>query len=99
MANNAVIKGRDGVIPIIVSGVDLTAFNYVKAIFGSDERRSDIDPRSVDIIDATTLYLRFGDTLETEGHEWQIYGYDALNVNGVPITSSCSDNPLISGIC
>lgn len=85
-------KGRDNVIEIGFGGVDLTAFNKIQVILGSDDRNSVDNPDSVIVTNATVLTLAFGDTTETGSHYLEIYGFDPVNVNGVELTSKCAGN-------
>ena len=94
-----VIKGRDNPVVIIFSGVDLTLFTKVEAQFGADTRDSVANAAEVVIISATELNLKFGTTSETSGQFWRVTGFDAVNTNGVELTSECLGNLSASDIC
>ena len=96
---NTVIKGRDNPVVILFSGVLLQDFTKVEVTFGSDIRDSVADPTEVVIISQTELHLKFGDTTETTGNYWEIVGFDAVNVNGVELTSKCLANLDPSPVC
>lgn len=96
---DTVIKGKgNAVIIIFGSGVDLTVFDKVQAIFGSDDRNSVDDADSVVIASATELQLFFGDTVETSGQYWEVNGFQAPKLP-VELTSKCLDNLDPSPIC
>jgi hypothetical protein len=94
-----ILLGKDNFIPIVFTDVDLTAFDRVEAIFGSDARDSVANPASVVVHSATELRLFFGDTTETGGHYWIINGYDTQNPNGYELTSKCLGNLAPSTVC
>lgn len=94
-----IFKGRDNPVTILFSGVDLTLFNKVEATFGADTRDSVAQPTEVIVVSATELQLKFGTTTETTENFWLIVGFDAVNVNGVELTSSCAGNLKPGGIC
>lgn len=96
---NKVIVGRDNIVAITFSGVDLTLFTKVEAAFGADVRDSVADSADVIVVSATELNLKFGDTTETSGQFWRVTGFDAVNVNGVDLTSECLGNLDASPIC
>ena len=99
MSQNTVHKGRDNPVVIMFSGVDLTLFTKVTATFGSDVRDSVNEPTEVVVVSATELHLKFGTTTETTGNYWLVIGYDAINTNGVELTSRCMGNLAASPIC
>lgn len=96
---NKIVKARDNLVTIIFSGVDLTLFTKVEATFGADARDSVTNPTDVVIASPTELQLKFGSTSETQANFWLIVGFDALNVNGVELTSECLSNLTQTTIC
>jgi len=99
MSQNTIFKGRDTPVIINFVGVDLTGFTDISASFGSDTRTKQANPTSVIVNSATELELNFQDTTETDAKYWCIFGTDAINTNGVPLTSECQGNLPKSPIC
>lgn len=94
-----IIQGTNDFVEITLSGVDLTTFDRVQATLGTDTRDSVSNPGSVVIVDASTLRLFFGDTVETGSHYWQIIGFNVAAPLGVTLTSKCVGNLEPTAIC
>lgn len=109
LKQSKIIKGRDNPVIIIFKKIDLTLFTKIEATFGSDTKDSLSDPSEVKVVidpelelefcTTTELQLRFGTTSETTENFWLITGFDAVNVNGVDLTSECLGNLQPGGIC
>ena len=96
---NQIVPGRDNPVVLIFTGVDLTAYASVEAIFGEDSRNTDDDPGDVIVRSETRLDLKFGDTTETGSQFWTVVGYDAENPNGIELTSLCLNNLASTKVC
>jgi len=99
MSQDTIIKGKDNPVVIIFGGVDLTALTDIRASYGSDSRLKSTSPTSIVVISATELELNFQDTTETVAQHWCIDGIDALNPDGIELTSACLRNLNKSPIC
>lgn len=99
MSQDTIIKGKDNPVVIIFGGVDLTSLTDIRVTYGSDSRLKSTDPTSIVVISATELELNFQDTTETVVNYWCIDGIDALNPNGIELTSKCLKNLNRSPIC
>lgn len=97
MAQDIIIKGRDNPVVINFSGVDLQLFTDISVNFGADERTLLLNPSSIIVSSQTELELNFQDTLEVASNTWCITGFDAVNTNGVELSSK-SLNPLRSRV-
>ena len=56
-ANSTILKNSNNPVQIIVTGLDLTDFDYISVTFGSDTRTSLANPESVIVVDANNLDL------------------------------------------
>ncbi len=96
---NIIVKGKDNPVVIEFSGVNLNDFDYIVAKFGDDERQSDTDPSSVNVVSDTKLELNFQDTTETMSNVWVITGVNGDYPNGLCLTSRCLDSLPPTSIC
>lgn len=87
MAQDTIIKGKDNPVVINFSGVDLALFTDISVHFGSDQRTMLLNPESIIVKSDTELELNFQDTTETSGNYWCVSGFDAVNTNGIELTS------------
>ena len=101
VSQNTIIKDRNNPVVIDFTGVDLSLFTDISVHFGADERTLQLNPTSVIVNSPTELELNFQDTTETNANYWCISGFDAVNTNGIELTSKSLRNlpitPIIQG--
>lgn len=97
--SNLIIKNSNNPITLSFTGVDLTQFVKVTAVFKSDSRNSVDNPGSVEVISSTELELNFQDTIETGYGTWFVKGENPAYPDGFVLTSACIGNLKDTEVC